>query len=316
MLATGLLPLWFLSCVDTQKHPGLRGALIYTTIGKEPFQDSAFLLNLQTLKSRVFLKGKSPRSYTAVSARSVTGLMVVATRELGPAQNAVKDRLYVYAPERQTWDPVNTFAPSSFEGDGMLGADNHTIVLTLADPATPGSYEVWWADRTSGVHRKLTTVRLGSWDVFPESRSDGQEVLFLRFTQTSKGLLSTLLAVPSIGGSEKLLLAESEGASSAGYSPDGTRIAVWTRNGLEILNEADESRKLVLPLSKISGFNLSSARISWSGLHDRIVFPLVNRRTGRYGIWWVSPEGQDFTQLYDGTDSQIGSISIVPSTGS
>jgi len=311
LLGASAVILWYRSFVRPISRNQSKGAILYTTVGEHPFEDSAFVLDLETFKKSTFLGGKSPRSYVSVSGKSLTGPMLVATRELNESGDKVTSRLYLFDPTGQTWHAVNTFKSDALEGEGALGPDGRTIVFTLADPANPAGYEVWWADTLTGAHRKLTTVELGSWDAFPQLRSDGQEVLFVRFYRTRGGISSKLLSISSIGEREAVVLEENEGTASACYAPDGKHIAVWTKNGLEVLTESDGARKVVLPWNSILGFKITASRIFWSGIHDRIVFPLVKSSNKQYGIWWISPEGQDFTRLYNGINAQISSVSVV-----
>lgn len=311
LLGASALLFWYRSFVRPISRLQARGAILYTTIGRHPFEDSAFVLSLDTFKTSTFLHGKSPRSYVSASGSSLSSRMLVATREFTASRDKVTGRLYLFDPGERTWLAVNTFLGDALEGEGALGADGRTVAFTLAQPANPSGYEVWWADTMTGAHRKLTTATMGSWDALPQLRSDGQEVLFVRFHRTPKGILSKLLSVSSTGARETVVLEENEGAASACYSPDGKHLAVWTKNGLEVLTESDGSRKVILPWNAIPGFNITAARIFWSGMHDRIVFPLVKSRNKQYGIWWISPEGQDFTRLYEGVDAQISSVSVM-----
>jgi hypothetical protein len=311
LLSACVIGFWNFSCARPSRGLGTNGAIVFTIIGKHPFEDSGLVLGLERLNTQVFLRGKSPRSYVFIAANALRSPMLVTTRELIPPGNEVRSRLYLYDPRAQTWDAINSFLPMAFEGTGALASNGQTVAITLASPATPGSYDIWWVDTVARTHKKLTNAGNQTWDSLPVLRPDGQQIVFLRLHRTPKGLISVLMSVPSGGGSETIILGEGEGVAAACYDPDGQHLAVWTRIGLEIIDERASSRRTVLPWSQIPGFSIHSSSMSWSKQHGRIAFSLLNQKTGRYELWWISPEGQDFKRLYEGTDSTISSVSFV-----
>jgi len=113
------------------------------------------------------------------------------------------------------------------------------------------------------------------------------------------------MEVPAVGGNLIPLLPSQDGAVCATYSPDGRRMAVWTKNGLEIL--ADHERRLVFKWNPAIDGSFRSwgiGGLAWSKRGDEIAFAL-QQKTGQSELWVVNQTGANPRKIYSTKEGRI-----------
>jgi len=116
------------------------------------------------------------------------------------------------------------------------------------------------------------------------------------------------MEVPAEGGKPIRLLPSQDGVVCATYSPDATRIAVWTKNGLEIIVLADGKRGLVFKWNPAIDGSFRSSGIgglAWSKRGDEIAFALLKEKTGRSELWVVDQAGTNPRKIYSTKEGRI-----------
>jgi dipeptidyl aminopeptidase/acylaminoacyl peptidase len=117
------------------------------------------------------------------------------------------------------------------------------------------------------------------------------------------------MQVPAEGGKPTRLLPPEAGVVSVAYSPDGRRIAVWTKNGLEVLTPANGERSLVFKWNPTSdGYIFRSwgiGGLAWSRKTGQIAFALSKGKTGESELWLVNEAGTDSRRIYSAKEGRI-----------
>ena len=278
--------------------------VLFVTIGQQPFQDSVSTINPDGSDLQVVLAPQRDRSYMYASGNSLQRELVVTVHELDPAGQVV-DHLYVYSPQSRGWRRL--INKTGMEGAGYMSPDDSRVAFIFAPDTKPVQLRPWVTNLQTGETIKLTGEdnEEGTWDGYLSWRRDGQELTFLRLRRTpSGGLTSTLMRVPSSGGEPAELLEPGEWILAACYAPDGTRLAMLTKKGLEILEISNKQRKLILTWDSLPSPQFRTGGLIWSRDQNKIAFAILNKQAKRYEVWTISADGHDAKKIYDQDESQ------------
>jgi hypothetical protein len=113
-------------------------------------------------------------------------------------------------------------------------------------------------------------------------------------------------------GSATELLSSDNGVLSFCFAPDGKRIALWTKNGLEILTVSDMSRRVLLPIERLNpSYRLRASNIGCSRTEDKIAYALLNIETKSAEMWTVLSDGSGAKKIYSTQRGIIQHLSFV-----
>ena len=278
--------------------------VLFVTIGQQPFQDSVSTIKPDGSDLQVVLAPQRDRSYMYASGNSLQRELVVTVHELDPARQVV-DHLYLYNPHGGGWRRL--LNKTGMEGAGYMSPDDSRVAFIFAPDTQPVQLRPWVTNLQTGETIKLTGEdnEEGTWDGYLSWRRDGQELTFLRLRRTpSGGLTSTLMRVPSSGGEPAELLEPGEWILAACYAPDGTRLAMLTKKGLEILEISNKQRKLILTWDSLPSPQFRTGGLIWSRDQNKIAFAILNKQAKRYEVWTISADGHDAKKIYDQDESQ------------
>jgi hypothetical protein len=87
--------------------------------------------------------------------------------------------------------------------------------------------------------------------------------------------------------------------ASAAYSPDGHHFAIWSRNGLEIVDRQTLNRKIILPTSSLAPRTPGTAGLIWGS--GTLAFTLYNNQTSASELWTIRENGADARPIFSVT---------------
>lgn len=207
---------------------------------------------------------------------------------------------------------------NNLEGPGVISRDNRSLVVTLAPAEQPQRYSLWLSDLSGDNLRQLSEPAIGSWDASPSWSPDGSEIIFVRIgrSKTDGRLHAALMRVSTVTGITSEVLGESDGIAVASFSPDGQRVAFWSKNGLEVVNLVDLSRTIVRSISRMAGLQVySGGGLAWSPNSDCLVIPFRNTVINEYQLVTISVDGSDVRTLYSSVEFRIFSVAFVAARG-
>jgi Tol biopolymer transport system component len=165
---------------------------------------------------------------------------------------------------------------------------NDTLVVHGSNQSGTG-YDVWYRSLSGATARRLTSFAGDEWTPAPRPGKPG-----IAYTEGSSPMAGRIVVIPDTAAAPLELRFITPAGLQAGepdWSPDGTRLAFTA-------DSADGSRHVWLAALSAGDTTLTqlttgpfrdvSPRYSPDG--SRILFS--SDRTGRQGIWWVSPAGE------------------------
>jgi hypothetical protein len=276
--------------------------ILFATIGNKPFLDYVYRICPDGSGVRAVFSPRRGHSYLYASGNSLRDKLIVTVHETN-FTGEVADYLYVNHVSTGEWRRLITEA--GYEGKGVMSPDGSKVVYTLAPEEKRASRRLWVTDLDTSRTRQLTSPQEGSWDGNPMWWPDGQGVAFLRSHYTTEGIFSNLLSVSLSGGEPTTLLGPDVPVAAFCYAPDGKRLAIWGKEGLELLDTSGEPRTLILPWSKLANYAYRGGGLAWSGIQDQIVLALFNKQSNQDELWTISSNGEDLRRIYSHKDGRI-----------
>lgn len=241
--------------------------LLFATIGSKPFLDTVYKVRPDGSRLRAVFSPSRGRSYLYASGNSLRDRLIVTVHETNFAGEVVD---YLYVNHRVSGEWRRLVTEEGFEGKGVMSPDGSKVVFTLAPTENRGHPTLRITNLQNSETKELTDAEEGTWDGNPSWRPDGEEITFLRSRFTSEGILSNLLRVSPSGGEPRSLLEPpDEPVAAFCYAPDGKRLAIWAKQGLELLETSDGKRTLILPWTKLSNYEYHGG-VVWLGHGHRI----------------------------------------------
>lgn len=287
-------------------HPEV---ILFSIQGTAPFSDYIWAVQPDGSDPKPLLSPTRFRSYASATANDLSKNMVVSVHQ-SDTGDVVEDHLFVYWPEESKWRRLIT--DDLIEGIAAVAHDNIRVAFVAAPKERPGDYRIWLTDTASGKVQQISDDEEGTWDGYPTWHPDGHEVAFLRIRRTPAGLVTRLLVSSLDTGSATEFLSSDDGVLSFCYAPDGKRIALWTKHGLEILTFIDMSRRVLLPIESLRPtYSLRASNISWSRTEDKIVYALLNIDTKSAEMWTILSDGSASKKIYSTQRGIIQHLSFV-----
>lgn len=164
-------------------------------------------------------------------------------------------------------------------------------VLVFSCNRTGSTYDIWYRNLRTGAVRAFTAYSTGEWDPAPRPGQPG-----LAYTEGSSPVSGRITLIPDtvMANSPQRYYLTPAGfrAGEADWSPSGDRIAFSAADSI------DNSRHIWV--ATLAPGDTTLIQLTTGGIHDysphwspdgsRIYF--TSDRTGRSGVWWVSPAGE------------------------
>jgi Tol biopolymer transport system component len=283
--------------------------ILFSVQGTTPFSDYICAVAPDGSDPKLLLSPTRFRSYAFAAANDLSKSMVVSVHQSETGEN-IEDHLFLYWHEEGKWRRLIT--EDLVEGIAAVSHDDMRVAFVAAPKERAGDYRIWLTDTSSGKVQKISDDEEGTWDGYPSWHPNGQELAFLRLRRTPDGLVTRLMVSHLDNGSATELLSSQDGVLSFCYAPDGKRIALWTKDGLEILTISDMSRRVLLPIGRLGpSYRLRASNMSWSRTEDKIAYALLNIETKSAEMWTILTDGSDATKIYSTKRGVIQHLSFV-----
>jgi Tol biopolymer transport system component len=282
--------------------------ILFSTQGTTPFSDYVWTIQPDGSDPKRLLSPTQFRSYAVAAGNNLKKGIVVSVHQSETGE-IIEDHLFLFWPEEGRWHRLIT--EDLIEGIAMIAPDDVRVAFVAAPKERPGDYRIWLTDTASGKVQKISDDEEGTWDGYPDWHPMGRELAFLRFRRTAEGLITKLMVSRLDSGSTGVLL-NTDSVLSFCYAPDGERIALWTKAGLEILKTSDMSRRVILPIDRLgSTYRLRANNMSWSRTEDKVVYAVMNIETKTAEMWTISSDGSDARKIYSTGSGTITRLSFV-----
>lgn len=283
--------------------------ILFVTIGLQPFQDSVSTIAPDGSHLKRILTPQRGKSYTYAAGNSLQKQLVVTVHELD-ATGQVVDHLYLYTPQTSSWRRL--INKDGMEGAGYMAPDDSRVAFVFAPAGQPTQLRPWLTNLQSNETFKLTADdhEEGAWDGYFNWKPDGKEFTFLRLRRASSaGLTSTLMRIPASGGEPVEVLEPGEWVFAACYSPDGKRLAILTKAGLEIFEILTKRRDVLLRWDQLPTPQYRTGGLIWSNDTDTIAFSILNKQAQRYQLWTILSDGRNSRKIYE-QDANEGQLTV------
>jgi hypothetical protein len=123
-------------------------------------------------------------------------------------------------------------------------------------------------------------------------------MFFIRFRRDNEGLKSKLMSAKLDGDMPPVIVMD-EDVAGACYAPDGRRHAAWTKDGLAIIENQSQKRKIILSANNIlPNYRYRGGWLSWSQNQDKIAFSVLNAQIKQDELWIISSDGSNPQSIY------------------
>jgi len=187
------------------------------------------------------------------------------------------------------------------EGFGALSPDARRVVYEFVPNGGPIQTQLWVKDLSSSQELQLTTqTQPRTDDVFPIWKPDGQEIWFLRevYPADFSTFAITLMRESVSGGEPSVVFGPDQQVGGVAFSAAGDRFAMFSLQGIEIVDAVTLQRSVVLPHSAFAGRYFWLGSLFWSADRDLLAFVESNQQGNQWEIWTVKPDGTDLKTIH------------------
>jgi Tol biopolymer transport system component len=310
----GVIAFLMIGCTSSNMKQQASEQILFTVIGNQPFADSVYTIDPDGSHVNQILAPSRGRSYMHASGNSFQGGLAVMVHELGAAQH-VEDHIYIYRRSTGAFDRLLT--QEGMEGAAYMSPDDKHVAFIFAPLPldSPARLRLWITDLESKETHQLVPEdqERGVWYGYASWRPDGQEITFIKIRMVPPSVDTTLMSVPASGGEPTVLLGPSDNEVAAVcYAPDGKRLALMTKSGLELFEPVQRKRTLIRSWSSMENKQFRTGGIVWLRTQDKIAFTLFDNQSREYEIWTVSSSGNNAKRIYS-IGQEEGKIEITSS---
>jgi hypothetical protein len=282
--------------------------ILFTTIGNHPFTDAVYSIRTDGSNLQQLLAPSQGRSYLHDSSNAYQQGITLLVHEIN-SEGKTEDHIYLFRPGNNEWRRLVSL--EGLEGESHLSPDNSHVAFVFAPKSETNQLRPWIVDLKTGAIRKLVPNDNESdvWDGYFSWRPSGKDIVFTRQRIDNARLSTTLMRVSLSGGKPEVLFEPNAGVAIACYAPDGERLAMLTREGLEIFDIENPRRMIILSWYKVPQRELTFGGLIWSATLDKIAFSLFNKQSSEYEIWMVSGNGADAQKIYSHSQNK-GRINV------
>jgi hypothetical protein len=284
-LTAGLL--FSIGC-HTERQPTPEVILAIAS-GDLPFSDSIILVPPDGASTRTLFSPSSERSYSGVSAVSMTKPMVIQVNEL--KNGVVNQSLLDYDPETGKlnsccWDV------GAKKGMGTISPDGQTYAFPDFPSTQAGITFVRCDQKGAPVISHFQDAEIQgdqSWYISLAWGATGGELAAVKVWRGKgiRGLRTELQLIDTATKTQRTLLAPEDVVVAASVAADG-RIAILDTNGVEILLPATGERRVVLPKASLNGRRYLSGGMLWLKHSESVVLSLLAPTETVGELWMIA----------------------------
>jgi hypothetical protein len=291
-----------IGCQTAKFHCTDGEVILFSTVGKSFFRDSVCGVCPDGTQYRVLLRPETNRSFISVQGYSLDSPVVVTVHELAQ-NNKTEDHLAFFDVNSSELHPVPKLPGE--QGAAAISPDGSRIAYELkADAAIPLRMAVTDINRGK---TDLVASQTGELDRLPTWSPDSNEIMFIKL-QKGDGhypILASLMRTSNPFNIPVTIFGSDDLIGSCAYSPNGRQFAIWSRNGLELVERSNLSRRTILPTASLDGRRPGTAGLIWSRKSDTIAFTLFNTQTSASELWTIRSDGSALRLIRSTTDTTI-----------
>ena len=287
-------------CGQTSVHCGSGEAIVFSEISNSAFGDSVSLVCADGSQYRPLLRPAGTRSFLFVNGRSLVHPLLITAHERISASRT-EDYLFYFSTETASLVLVPGLVGQ--QDRAALSSDGSLIAYeSTGDQSAPLRLAV---TNTKTGHTFLIPTVTGRTDHLPTWSPDSKELMFIRLGPAAGIELPTLMRVSIPPGEATVVFGPGELVASAAYSSDGHRFAIWSRNGLEIVDRQTLNRRIILQTSSLAPRTPGTAGLIWGGSSGTLAFTLYNNQTSASELWTIRENGADARPIFSVTDGML-----------
>lgn len=300
------LPVWLafltVGCRNVQVSCPNGEAILFSKVGNAFFEDSVCVVCPDGSGVRTLLARRVDRSFLSATGNSLQSWLAVTAHHLTPDRR-VENHLYVFRPSTGDLRPWPNLTGE--QAIAAAAADDIHIAFEFAS-SRAGPVRLRVADLMAGEMGQVPNEGDLS-DRYPCWSPDGREILFLRvrISPSSTPMQTTLMRVTFPPSKPVVVFGPEEAVSSAAYAPDGKRFAIWSRNGIEVVDRDSLKRRVVFSISSLQGRKPGNAGLIWARRSDILAFALSNPQTSESELWTVQADGNSAQRIFAARDGSI-----------
>jgi protease II len=277
-------------------------AILFSMIGKSVLQDSICAVCPDGSQYHLLSKPGRGQSFLFVHGDSLRRPLVVTVHS-HLLDNRTEDHLYLLDTD-----------------DGMLHAipklNGQQAVAALSPDGSQVAYESE-IDPQNPLRLAVTNLKSGEtallpiekdeFDRLPTWSPDSKELMFVRLHLGKRPTVieSSLMRVPVPLDKAETIFGPQELVGSAAYAPDGRRFAIWSINGLEIVERGTLKRTVIYPTRSLGVRHPGSAGLIWARRSNTLAFTLFNSQTSASELWAVHESGKGGRLIFTSQDSTL-----------
>src|SRR6202022_1761046 len=292
-LALALFTSWLFGCGHGPSRE-TQEVILFSVVGAAPFSDSVYTINPDGSGRKQFLSPTRNTSYMYASGYNSAGPILVVAHKLLDANHA-GEQLYTYHPSDHKWETVDT--PRGSVGRAIYSPDHSKLIFSFA-PDKSEFYKLYIKNIKTGEVRKLLFSNEKEREGYVGWRPDSKEIVFVGLSSSSGRLSTRLLLVSEEGGDPAVVMGSDDSPGGAAYSPDGQKLCVLTKHGVEELDLDRQSRRVILDWKRLPYQGYRYGSIGWSPRSNLIAFTILNNASKKSEIWTISPNSEDLRKVY------------------
>jgi hypothetical protein len=281
----------FLQCAGDSLFFSMRGSTVS--------EESVKLICPDGSQAQTFLTSTPTRGFFYAQGPFLSGTILVLAEDVPSTPGPTALHLYLYRPALRQLTRMTM--QDGTEGFGALSPDASRVVYEFVPNGGPIQTQLWLKDLSTGQELQLTTqTQPQTDDVFPIWKPDGQEIWFMRevFPADFNSFAITLMRESVSGGEPSVVFGPDQHVAGVAFSAAGDRFAMFSLQGIEIVDVATLQRSVVLPKSAFAGNSFWLGSLFWSADRDLLAFVESVPQSNQWEIWTVKPDGTDLKMIH------------------
>lgn len=282
--------------------------ILFSSVGVNTFDDYTFTISPNSSEVNLIFKPHNKGSILSVSATPYHRIWALIRHEI-TERDIVEDRIYLYYPDDGTFKQLSSLVEiQGIESEAFISPDGSRLLVSLIDDSNDFQYNLWFVNLTDITTRLLIKGEKDVWYKEVSWNPKSEELVFMRFQRLPQGLDIKLLKLDLSSG--QITAAIDDPVAGVCYSPDGKRLAIWSKEGLEVLDISTGNRSTIFDIKPLLGeYEFHASGIIWSPYSNKIAFSLFNLKKNEYELWIVNDSGGDAYKIFS-QSAQKGNLVV------
>jgi Tol biopolymer transport system component len=282
--------------------------VLFSSVGINPFDDYTFTISPNSSEVNVVFKPNNKGSILSVSATSYHKTWALIRHEL-TEKNMVEDHIYLYYADNGVFTRLSSLIKiQGTESEAFVSPDDSRLLISLVDDSNDFQYNLWLVNLKDNTAKVLVKGEKDVWYKDVSWNPKSQEIVFMKFQRLPQGLDIKLMKLDLSSG--EIVTVIDEPVAGVCYSPDGKRLAIWSKEGLEVLDTSTGNHLTIFDIKPILGeYEFHAGGIIWSPYSNKIAFSLFNLKKNEYELWTINDNGGSAKMIFS-QSAQKGNIIV------